>query len=484
MEFPFKTTPLAHQAREFELSRATPGRAYWWEPGCGKTKTALDTGASLYLAREIEAMVVVAPGGVHENWAWEEAPIHLSDEVAEGSKTFVWRTNKRRSNKYAVEWREFCAHRGFKLACLSYDAMMTDDSAAKVKRFLEEHRSLLVLDESDAMKNPSAARTKRMVASARWAPFRRALSGTPVDDSPFDIYTQARFVEPTAWHEFGIQNSLAFRSYFGEWEQRRTTDGFAFPKCVRYKNLDQLNRKILELGSRLLKKDVVDLPEKLYEKVYFELEPDQLRMAQELEGDYRAWFGDGSSVTAELAIVRLIRMQQLSSGFLPADDERLLRPLAKRNPRLAALRTAMERVGDAKVIVWAKYDQDVELILGELKEYSVVRYDGTTTPEERLEAKTRFQRGDAQVFVGKCSVAGRGLTLHAAKFAIFYNNTFRLLERRQAEDRCHRTGMDARSPTYIDLVGRGSVDDYILQILRAKRETAALVMGDELPPWT
>lgn len=483
--FPFKTVPMGHQQAEFDLSCALASRAYWWEPGCGKSKTAIDTAAHLYLAGEVGAMVVMAPNGVHENWAWEEIPVHLPDEVADRSRTFLWRTGKRHNKGYREEFEEFRKHRGFKCLCLSYDSMMTDDSARIVKNFFEENRCLYVADEADKFKTPGAGVTKRVLASARWAPYRRVLSGTPVDDSPFDIYTQAKFVDPSAWGEFGISTFGSFKTFFGEWEMRTLEGGRQFPALLRFKNLELMSRKILSLGSRLLKKDVLDLPEKKYERVEFDLSTEQKRMHDELRNDYEAWFGDGTRVTAELAITRMLRMQQLTSGYLPADEEESLKAVGDVNPRMLAVSRALERVGPEKAIIWGKYSVDIDSIARLLRErgYDFVTYDGRTPAEDRHAAKERFQKGDAQIFLGKASAAGRGLTLHAAKFAIFYNNTFRLLERRQAEDRCHRAGMNENSPVYIDLVARGTVDEYIIKVLSRKRDVAAYVMGDDLPEW-
>lgn len=483
--FQFKTVPHQHQLAEFELSKDMISRALWWEPGCGKTKPCIDTAAHLYLMGEIDALVAIAPNGVHENWAWEEIPIHMPDAVMDVTKVFLWRTKKRHNVGYARELDEFLEHKGFKVLCLSYDSLMTDDSARIVKRFFEKHRCMYVVDEADKIKTPGAAVTKRVLASSAWAKYRRTLSGTPVDDSPLDIYTQAKFADPMVWTRLGLGNFSAFKTFFSEWELRETREGRQFPSLVRFRNLDKLQEVILSLGSRLQKKDVLDLPEKQYETIRFELAGDQKRMHDELKRDYQAWFGDGSRVTAELALTRMLRMQQLTSGYLPADDEEQLRPLAGENARLKALSLALERVGDTKTIIWCKYTIDVDEIAKELLRLgkSFVVYDGRTKAEDRYDAKNSFQKGDVQFFLGKASAAGRGLTLHSAKFAIFYNNTFRLLERRQAEDRCHRAGMNAVSPVYIDIVAKGTVDEYIQVVLRKKRSTAAYVMGDDLPAW-
>jgi len=275
------------------------------------------------------------------------------------------------------------------------------------------------------------------------------------------------------------------KTTFGVWENRRSKEGREYPALLRHKNLNLLHQVVGGVGTRYLKDEVLDLPPKLYRKHYYDLTPAQRKMYNALEQDYMAWFGDGSMVSAELAIVRQTRMQQICSGYLPADDEDELREIdTKRNPRLDAMQDLLEDV-PGQVIIWAKYDIDIDLINRTLRARgeTTTTVDGRTSDKDREDGKHGFQAGDYRYFIAKPNgPAGRGLTLHAAKTVLYYNNGYSLDDRLQSEDRPHRIGQT--SPVlYIDLCGRGTVDEHIREIHRKKVKISSHVMGDKLPKW-
>lgn len=487
LAFEYKTKPFPHQDAELELSGALKSRALWWEPGCGKTKPTIDTAAKLYLGGEIQGLLVLAPNGVQRNWLTDEVPAHMPTAVAEQMQCFLWNTDKAKQVGFQAAATEFMKKTGgLSILAMSFDSLMTDVGAKFARKFLEKRRSMEVLDESHRIKSPGAKRTIRVLASGAYSPYRRCLTGTPSSNSPFDAYTQCKFLDPEIWHQFGISNFGSFKSFFGVWEKKFSggPGGHEYPKLVTYRNLPILNKVMTSVGSRLLKKDVLDLPPKLYTKVYYDLTPEQRRAYAQLQVEYMTWLSDGSTVTADLALTRMIRFQQITSGYLPADDERNLRPLGSTNPRLELLRDTLEDV-PGQALIWGKYDIDIDCIAAMLKkeEKTFCLYDGRTSDDDRHEAKAAYQRGDVQFFVGKASCAGTGLTLHAGGTVIFYNNSYKLDDRIQAEDRAHRIGQVNDKVLYIDLVANDTIDEGIVNALRTKKEISACVTGDEVEEW-
>ena len=215
-------------------------------------------------------------------------------------------------------------------------------------------------------------------------------------------------------------------------------------------------------------------------------------------------FLDGDTpVIAALAITRLLRLQQITCGYLPTDDEdEPLYVIPGANRRLDLLCDLIE-AQQQKTIVWARFQMDITLILAELKKRGIkaVRYDGLVNDDERAEAKALFQgeralydRGQvvgretippeeqAQVFVGNPAAGATGLTLTAAKTVIYYSNSFKLIDRLQSEDRAHRIGQD-NSVLYIDLVAEDTVDEKVVEALRNKFNVASQITGDRLKDW-
>ena len=499
MEYRFRTEPFAHQLADFERSRDLPSWALFWETGCAKTKPVIDTGAYLYEGGKVDGLVVIAPDIVHRGWVTRQMMGHMPERVLERCLAapdpddpdellpgFVWNGDKVGNKGYKEALKAFlAAEEGLAVLALTPASIMTEAGGKALKTFLERRRCLLVLDEGHMFKSPGAARTKRIRAAAHHAAYRRLLTGTPIDRSPFDIYAQLAFVDPDIWKRHGIANFEGFQTQFGVFQIRGKKGAKigkgAWVELVEYRNLPELHQIVMSIGSRYLKRDVLDLPGKLYSVDEYELNSEQARVYRDLVKDYIAWLEDGSQVTAELAIQRQTRLQQVCSGYIPADDEAELRPLGE-NVRLKCLEKRIEALDGAPAVIFAKYDIDVDCIKGLLGP-DAVYFDGRTSAQDREGAIQAFQyKRTHRFFVGKASCAGAGHDLFAASRMVWYNNTYVYKDRVQGEDRIHRPGMGDEPATYFDLCAVGTIDSHIIENLTTKRHLSAEVLGDGAPP--
>lgn len=502
-QYEFKTDPFAHQRRLFDrthtetaVARAIP---VFWEQGAAKTKFSIDDAADLFERDEIDGVLVVAPQGVHTNWDTDELPKHLPERVARRSSTFVWRTSKAATKTAERERAALLAHQGLSWLFISYDAFMSERGKKFVWAFLKRRRVAFYLDESSAIKTPGAKRSKSIVAAGAWARYRRILDGTPVPNGPFDIWTPMRFLDSTVWDRHGFGSLAAFKTHFGIWRtaaQVKQEKGYdpGFDQLLGYRNLPELFRILEAEGAdRVLKEDVFDLPPKLYSKRYFELTPTARRMYEELREEFITFFENGEMLEAGLPIVRLLRLQQITSGYLPSefDDEgellpgQVLRQIDERNPRVELFKETVSALPHP-FIVWARYTEDVDQIMTALDALgiSAVRYDGQVSPDQRDLNKQAFNREDGPTaFVSKTQVGGTGLTLVRAKTEVFYNTDYNLRNRLQAEDRAHRPGMDEHPVNIIDLCAEQTVDIKTINALRGKFDIASQITGDRLREW-
>lgn len=489
--YPFRTKPFSHQSEWFERTRDLAAFAILWEQGTGKSKLTIDSAAWLYLEGRINCLLVLAPNGVHRNWTTNEVPTHLPEQVAR--TTLLWHSSKANNVGFKREAAEALKADGLLVVAMSYDAIMTKAGDAFVMKLLATRKVLMVLDESARIKNPKAKRTIRVLARGKAAPYRRILTGTPVANSPFDVFTQFQFLNPAIWHKIGCRSFAAFKNFFGVWrDMMDPRSGRMFRDLVRYRNLSHLAAITEKVGSRVTKAAVLDLPPKLYQRCYFDLGPKQARAYEEMARSFELRFEAGE-VDAILAIVQLLRFQQIVCGFVPVDPivgpdglpiENSTKLVEFENPRLDLLREIVEDV-EGKFIVWGKFHYDVDKILGAMKEDKVeaVRYDGKSKLKDRAEAIDRFQNGSARAFVANPAAAGEGLTLHAATTVIYYNNSFKLTDRLQSEDRAHRIGQH-HPVTYIDLVAADvGIDEKIVNALRDKLDIASIITGDKLKAW-
>jgi SNF2 family DNA or RNA helicase len=422
-------------------------------------------------------MLVVAPRGVHRNWIAIELERHLPDDVAEHTLAHAYDTGRANTKRHKAAVEAVLYHRGLAILTIGYESFMTQKGKEASAKFLKRRRVLYVLDEAARIKTPSAKRSRSVVRSGPLAKYRRVLTGTPVANSPFDVYTPIKFLCDDFWKERDLHPFSVFKTHFGVWQTMHSADG-QFPKCIAYRNLDQLNAIMREVGSRVTKEEALDLPPKLYSRRHCDLSKPQQDAYQQLKDECVARLAGGEEVTAILALTMMLRFATIASGYVRDDDGRI--HTFKDNPKLELLKDEIEDLRHP-AIIWAWDTHSIDIIM-ELLRGRAVRYDGQTKGDRaREEAVARFQAGDFQFFVAKPSTAGEGLTLTAARTVIYFNNTFKLTERLQSEDRAHRIGQE-HPVHYVDLVA-APIEERVLRALRTKRNVASIVNGDNLMEW-
>ena len=179
----------------------------------------------------------------------------------------------------------------------------------------------------------------------------------------------------------------------------------------------------------------------------------------------------------------LFRSRQVTCGHFKSDDGTIV---DVPNNRLSELMDVLDEADD-KVIIWATYVQDIKKIEESLSKVygpeSVVSYYGATSTDDRSDAVKRFQEDPSvRFFVGNPSTGGYGITLTAATMVVYYSNSYNLEHRIQSEDRAHRIGQ-TKSVNYVDLCTQGTIDEKIIKALRAKKNIAAAVLGEDVAAW-
>lgn len=476
-----KTVPYQHQLEEWRRYRDRRSHALWWEMGTGKTKVVLDTLAWLHQLGEVDALLVVAPNGLHVNWVEEEVPRHLAPK----HEAMAWMSHKTGTQWHQRKFARLVREKKLAVLAISYAAVMTPKGVAAVRKFLNIRCCLMVADESARIKTPGAKRTRRMIALGERARHKRILTGTPVANQPFDVFSQIKFLDPNFWKRTqNIDTFTEYKSYYARWEKKYNakTEKY-YDTLEEYENLDELRQQLEFVGTRVLKEECLDLPPKLYSTVRFDLTPKQRRAYEELEETCMTELEDGTVVTAVHALPRLLRLQQVSSGYLPDDMTRKLSPIDSKNPRLELLKELVEDLSH-KAIVWCRFREDILQVVEALGPERCVTYYGDTKAEDRRKAVVLFQDPDSEIkfFVGNPSAAGEGLTLTQARSEFYYSNSFALPDRLQSEDRAHRIGQEHPVNIY-DLVARDTVDEHIVGTLRSKKNVADMVTGDVLREW-
>lgn len=503
-----KTEQFEHQRDVYLAHRDKSFYALFWEMGLGKSKLILDVASHLHSQGKINNLVVLAPNEVYQNWLSDEVPAHLA--APHIGMAFPKGNSDHDVMKQLIFLDPQYEPTKLRFMCISYDSIATLRGLEYTQKLLTMYKSMLVADESTAIKSTTAKRSKHAKQLAELADYRWIATGTPVAQSPFDIHSQIEFLSPDFWAVYGLRSTSAFKNTFGVFKLRAFS-GRKFRELYSYKKLDKLHDILQPISSRLLKEDsTVKLPPKIYATRRFQLLPEQQMVYNELKTEFQAELDTNIYLEAPLAIVRLTRLQQIASGFVTVEEqvstetktieasegqlslnvnviktEKKLLDLVPpdKNPRLKLLLELLEECAQNKVIVWCRFRRDVDLICDTLGK-KCVRYDGKVSRKDRITALERFKDADdpARVFVGNMHAISRGLTLIIAKTVIYYSNSFSLEKRLQSEDRNHRIGQD-QSVLIIDISAEGTVDNRIIESLRNKFDIAALVTGDRLREW-
>lgn len=486
----FKTAPYRHQLREFEISAELPGRALIWQMRTGKSKLTVDTACHLWSVGLIDAVLVFAPNGVHENWVRRELRIHLWETVRHTA--LAWSTavaGKKAFNRVPASERgdwlatnaEFWARAEemlkdkSRLAWFAFNAesMTRKDVRNLVARVFRRRRVLIVFDESHDYRQPGSKRTKMARSLAYKAPFRRILSGTPVLNSPLHAFSQYELVQREA---LGHGTFEEFKGRHARYELVANRHGQKFPQLAEYVNMEELRDRMARWSSVVLRGDCADLPDLVQTVRRIELTDEQQRLYRELHSQFEVEVA-GERVSVGENTNKLMKLQQVVNGFL-IDEFKRITSLAD-NPRMDALIDEVY-LTPGKFIVWCAFKEDMRRVTEALtaRGYKVLGYHGGTSPEDKRRAREAFEPGaenDVDGLVGHPRSGGSGLDLSSAGKIIWYSGTPDAIVVNQADERATKMGGD--NVPVVSLRAPG-IDDYWAELVQDRRELSDLVAGE------
>ena len=487
--------PFKHQEQYLTENAHKHIFALLWEQGCAKTKPVINNATMLYKRGNIDGLLIIAPPGVQRNWANDQIPLHCDKDVYKKTYTLLFDTKKKANKSFKAKENVLLhQHNGLGILLISYPACLTKEGYSLMQRFLERKKVMFVLDESHYIKTPSAKITKRLVALGKKAIYKRILTGTPISTGAQNLYSQIRFLDENFWkEEFGLFSNIEFKHYFGTFTTQQGVKHFVDKKGKKrvktwdyeihtgHKNIDKLTASINKIGSRIVKDEVLDLPPKIFQKEYFELSSEQERLYKEMEDELKATISEDFVIDVDLPVIKLLRLQQIACNYLPTEfEEEPIHKISADNPRLKLLEEICSNLYHP-AIIWCRFREDITSICNMLGK-EAVRYDGTIDEDEAEKNKNKFTGGEVKYFVSNPQKGGTGLTLTQAKTAIYYSNSFRLLDRLQSEDRCHRPGTTTKV-NYIDIIANCGIDNHIVNNLRNKKNVSNQILNDKHKDW-
>lgn len=456
----FKTQPYEDQLDAFTKLRRLRVAALFSEPGTGKTKIAIDLIADKFVNFGLRHLFLFSwPKGVHHQWVEEQIPEHMWSGIR--INTYSW-NGKKLPPWFGQEKRD-----ELNIYSFNIEAINTTLVETAVRNFLKVKgkQSMLVLDESQTIKNPTSVRTKKAYKLGELAGHRMIMTGTPIARDLTDEWSQFKFLDERI---IGIRYKVAFQTQYCR------MGGFKDKKVIGYRNLDQFGRLVSPYIFRATK-DQLNLPPKVYDKVVFELTQRQKDLQDSLKQTFTAQMSAGK-ITVDSAAALMLRLQQLACGYL-VDDTGGVHELEE-NPRMIAVLNLVSGI-EGKKIIWCRFQRDIVKLKQELGKVAVVHY-GPSTAAEREKAKHEFiNNPDIEYFIATPATAGTGVDglQHVCSTAIYYSQSFNAIERWQSEERIHRIGTK-KTAMYFDIIGRASIDVPIAANLRQKKSFSDFMLDD------
>lgn len=349
------------------------------------------------------------------------------------------------------------------------------ESAWRLEKALTTwHPDLIIADEGHKIKTHNIAASKAMHRMGAKASYRLLLTGTVITNKAIDVFSQYKFLNPAIYGN----SFYAFRNRYFDMV------GYGNHTPVLKKSMeDELTEKLHSISYRATKAECLDLPETTDVIRQVELEPAALRIYRGLVKESYAELAGGEqgapvAVTATNILTRLLRLSQLTGGFLGNDETAAVEQVS------AAKLSALEDILDGavaegkKLVIIARFLPEIKAIC-KLLERRGLRYSCITGEvKDRDEQVERFQKEpEVMAFVGQIATAGLGITLTAASTMVFYSLDYSMSNFEQTKARIHRVGQ--RMPcTYLYLVARGTVDEKVLAALESKADLARTLVDD------
>ena len=451
---PMPETPLwQHQLAALDKALATPGGFYFaHDMGAGKTLTAI----AAMLRMECQKILIVCPKRVITSWR-DQFERHAQGMIIPAP---LVKGTTAKKVETAKEWL-----RNYEPVALitNYEAII---QPAMKEWLLKQQWDIIVLDEAHRIKAPGGKQSKLAATLSRRAKYRLCLSGTPFPNSPLDIYAQFRFLAPDI---FGT-NYNQFKNTYA------LTNPAMHDQVVEYLNLDDLNAKFYSIADRVMTRDVVELPEERDEVLVGELSDKARKHYLELETlfwtELENMPDDPSEVSINNVLTRLLRLQQITSGYV-RDDDGVDRQLDTAKAELLADLVA-DMPHDEPLVCFAKFRHDLDAIR------DVMAKAGRSYGElsGRHDDYARWQAGDINTIGIQLQAGGEGLNdLIRARYCVYYSVDHSLKNYNQSRARIMRPGQK-QNCVYYHLVCRDTIDETVYRALHSKQELIGALLAE------
>ena len=455
-DFNSKTDAFPYQKQAYDAIKDLNYAAIFHEQGLGKTKIAIDLILYYLEKRNIDTVLIVTKKQLIYNW----------------EKEFKFHTSLKPKVLGANHSSNFGVFNSVARVILTNFEIVSSEKE-RLKLYLQTRDVAIIIDESTKIKNPQSKLTQTFFELSSLFKIRIIMTGTPVANRPYDIWSQIFFLDQGKslgenFDEFkkqadlsnDLNNNLAKRS--------------EFEQCV-----SDIFGKIKDFAVRETKNSgIISLPAKNYFNVWCGFEKTQKEMYEKLKTEYQLLIEKGDKTIldeSDASLKRLLRLLQITSNPRLVDD--FYGYESGKEVELNKIISEIIARGE-KVIVWTSFIFNVDFFYNSYNEFNPAKIHGKLAIDQRNRFVDKFLNDTScKVLFATPQSAKEGLTLTVANNVVFYDRGFNLDDYLQAQDRIHRISQK-RSCNIYNIMIKDSIDVWIDKLLEAKQNAAHLAQGD------
>ena len=439
--------PWKHQVEAFEFAKDKNSVMLAMDMGTGKSFTTV----ALCKEHEAKKVLILCPLSVVNVWPREFADNTGGFRVLALDKGSVAeKTNK------AKAWLAggFIGSQPSVIVC-NYESSWREP----FKSFaLKAEFDVVVFDESHRIKSPGGKASRNAMNFVKQKCKIIALTGTPAPHSPADLYAQYRAINPAI-----------FGTSFNRFKKRYAVmGGFQNHQIVGWRNQDEMKEKFDSVAITIKKEDALDLPEMNHVDIPVNLSNKARSIYEMMDKAFFAMVDEGQ-ITASNALVKLLRLQQITGGFIKDDDEKITLIDEAKNSALKDLLSDCNK----PAVVFCRFRQDIKNIR-EVCTQLKLKY-GEVSGEIKDLDQARFPK-DKEVLIVQIQAGGVGIDLSRASIGIYYSMGFNLGDYQQSLARLHRPGQKNKV-TFFHLVATRTVDQKVYKALQDRRDVIQSILG-------
>ncbi len=341
---------------------------------------------------------------------------------------------------------------------------------------MAEHNELQMIPIDEVHKNmsPQSLQGKLILEIKKktgnqieWIP----MTGTPIVNKPTDVYTPLKLV-----------NGHVIKNYWLWCQQFCVFGGYGGHEIMAYKNIPLLKDMLQQNMLRRLKKDVLDLPPKIYFTEYVENTDVQQKLYLDLETDM--WNHAEEILESMNPLTKMLKLRQVNGSPELVDDHIVVDDkYLNKNAKLARLLELVDEIVERgeKVVIFSNWVETLKPVYRFISaKYKTACFTGTMSDAEREKHKRVFiNNPNYKVMLGTVGALGVNHTLTVANNVVFYDEPWNKATKEQCEDRCHR--ISATVPVNIyTLITKGTIDETVHKILTEKGDISSFIVDGQL----